>query len=598
MNLYLYTTVCRAPAFIVLWIVLCAAPMPGQQIALSRQMGPSLQLTTDQERMLSRAREILKKAAVGEAEQDIRLQVLKATLSGAVIRPDDDYPETRNPRHWTLSNDEFVVAAESTPVEAIADLWAAHENDGVPIPRIRCNKYSSLILVEGYIQYFRETGNTAGLTALNRLIGHRTIPRGLPNGGEGLLWQRRQGSDRLLPGDQVWFDNPFFERGRELIHEESYQQAIRDGKSPKDAAAAADATTESLTAGEEGSNVFCLGDDKFIRGASSLSRLCRESFQQRGNENATAHEKILTPKILTLTRFQQHMIDDNYTAQACMRTNPGTVRPEAFKIERVRSPIGPENLLRLYADLDPSKSLERLIDAMASHNKPPRLVTVGDVAVPLFGDDYDWPEQQRVRKAIDAVMRTKSDDLWWRLRASIHDNRYVLTATRGRVAKNFTLGALCRDIVDSRLCLGVTAHLPSVPGRLPATFRPEQEFWQHEDEWARERTPLCVMQAALCRRAIEQWETVLGTLPGGDGQAHRYTADEKARCVAALKKEIAERNQTKKALYEEVVVPWLPAPGGWEGFDAQRAREVRAEYEVSAWGSHKRDALPAGAPSR
>ncbi len=579
------TAIRNVPALIVLWlIVLCATSLPGQQIALPRQIGSSLQLTTDQERILSRAREILKKAALGEAEQEVRVQVLKATLTGTVIRPDDDYPEMRNPRHWTLSNDEFVVAAESAPVEAIADLWVVHENDGVPIPRIRCNKYSSLILIQGYIQYFCETSNMAGLSALNRLIGHRTIPRGLPNGGEDLLWKRRLGSGCLLPGDQVWFDNPFFERGRELIHEEIYQQAIRAGKSSKDAAASADATTESLTAGEEGSNVFCLGDDKFIRGASSLSRLCRDSFQRRENGNATAHEQVLTPKILTLTRFQQHMIDDNYTAQACMRASPGSVRPEDFKIERVRSPIGPENLLRLYAGSAPSQPLEWLIDAMASHNKPPRLVTVGDAAVPLFGEDYDWSEQQRVRTAIDAVMRIKSDDLWWKLRARIHDDRYVLTARRGRVAKNFTLGALCCDIVDSRLCLGFTAHLPSVPGRLPATFRPEQEYWQHEAQWARERTPLYAMQAALCEHAIQQWETVQGTLPGSDGQAHIYTADEKARYVAALKKEIAERNETKKALYEEVVVPWLPAPSGWEGFDAERAKETREEYERKTVG--------------
>ncbi len=314
------TTACRVPAVIVLWlIVLCAAPLPGQQFALPRPTGSPLRLTMDQERILFRAREILKKAAISEAEQEVRLQVLKATLTGTVIRPDDDYPEMRNPRHWTLCNDEFVVAAESAPVEAIADLWVVHETDGVPIPRIRCNKYSSLILIQGYIQFFRETHNAAGLNALNRLIGHRTIPHGLPNGGEDLLWKRRLGSDRLLPGDQVWFDNPFFERGRELIHEETYQQAVSEGKSPKDAAASADTYTESLTAGEEGSNVFCLGDEEFIRGASSLSRLCRDSLQRRENENVTAHEKIFTPKILTLTRFQQHMIDDNYTAQACMR---------------------------------------------------------------------------------------------------------------------------------------------------------------------------------------------------------------------------------------------------------------------------------------
>ena len=567
-------------------IVLCVMPLPGQQIALSRQVGaPSLPSTTDQEQILARAREILRKAALSEAEQEVRLQIIKATLTGMVIRPDDDYPEICNPKHWRLSNDVFVVAPESTAVDAIADLWVAHENDGVPIPRIRCYKYTSLILIQGYIQYFRQTRNAAGLAALNRLIGHREIPHGLPNGGDDVLWKRRPASDSLLPGDQVWFENPFFELGQELVHEEFYQQAIRDGKSPEEAAVSAKASTASLIAGEEGSNVFCLGDEKFIRGASSLSRLCRDSFQRHENENAAAHEQVLTPKILTLKRFQQHMVDDNYTAQACLRAGPGTVRPEDFKIARVRTPMDPESLVRLYTDSVPSKPLERLIDALASHNKPPRLATVGDATIPLFGEAYDWSEQQRVRAALDAVMRTKSDDLWWRLRASIRDDRYVLTATRNGVAKNFTLGAICCGIVDARLCLGFSAHLPSVPGRLPATFRPEQEYWQHEAQWARDHTPLYVMQAALCQRAIEQWETVQGTLPGSDDQAHIYTADEKARFVAALRQEIAARSQTKKAMYEEVIVPWVPAPSGWEGFDAESANEARSEYEMKMVGA-------------
>ena len=521
----------------------------------------------------TRAREILTKAAVDKAEEEVRLQVVKATLTGTVIRPDDDYPEMRNPKHWTLSNDTFVVAPQSTPVEAIADLWVMHENDGVPVPRIRCYKYTTLILIEGYIEYFRATGNTAGLDALNRLVGHRKIPHELPNGGDDLLWKRRHGSDNLLPGDQVWFDNPFFERGREVIYQEVYQQSIREGKPPEEAAASAKASTASLIAGEEGSNVFYLGDDKFIRGASSLLRLSRSSFQWREKENATAHEQVLTPKIFSLARFQEHMVDDNYTAQACLRASSATVRPEDFKIERVRSPINPDNLVRLYAAAAPNKPLERLVDAMASRNKPPRLVTVGGATIPLFGESYDWSEQNRVRTAIDAVVRTKGDDAWWRLRASIGDNRYVLTAARGGVAKNFTLGELCSDIVDSRLCLGFTSHLPSVPGRLPATFRPEEEYWRHEAQWVCERTPLYAMQAALCKRAIAQWKTVQGTLPGGDGQSHRYTAEEKTRYVAALRKEIADRDGTKKAVYEEVVVPWLPAPNGWEGFDAEARKE-------------------------
>ena len=93
------------------------------------------------------------------------------------------------------------------------------------------------------------------------------------------------------------------------------------------------------------------------------------------------------------------------------------------------------------------------------------------------------------------------------------------------------------------------------------------------------------MQAALCEVAIEQFAAVQGTLPGSDGHSHVYTADEKARCVAAWRKQIADLNKTKKAIYEEVVVPWLPAPSGWEGYDAQRADEARAEYKRLKRGS-------------
>jgi hypothetical protein len=578
-------------------------------------------LTAEQQHILARAREILVKAGVNESEREVRLQVIKAVLTGAVIRPDDDYPEMRNPKFWTLSNDVFVLTPGIAPVDAISDLWAVHEKDGVPIPRIRCYKYSSLALVQGHIQYLRETGNTAGLAELNRLLGRRTIPQGLPNGGDDLLWKRRNGGDGLLPGDQAWVDNPFFERGRKLLRQEAYEQLLREGRPAADAIAEAKNSTDDLIAGEEGSNVFYLGDDKLMRGAFSLCRLCRETFQPGGKGATAAYEQVFTPMIFSLARFQEHMIDDNYSAQACLRAEPASVRAEDFKIERVRAPIGPENLLRLEADAAAGKpaarpvdetvairmsveapspafspeppaakqeprplspytkiELDKLIDAAASRNRPPRLATAGGAAFPLFDKDYDWAEQRRVRLALEALMRTKSDELWWRLRDNVGDRRYVLTASRNGAVKNFTLGELCSDIVDLRLCLAFTSHLPSVPGRLPPVFRPEREFWLREAEWSRRRERLYAMQAALCEAAIEQFASVRGTLPGSDGLSHVYSADEKARCLAALRKESTERTKAKKALYEEVVVPWLPAPSGWEGFDAQRAREARADY--------------------
>jgi hypothetical protein len=548
-------------------------------------MGPYRQLTAEQQKILARAKEILKESGRSESEQSVRLQVVKAVLTGYVIRPDDDYPEARNPKCWSLVNDCFFVAPGVAPADAISDLWVIHESDGTPIPRIRCFKYSTLVLIQGQIQNFRDTGNAAGLAALNRLMANRLIPQGIPNGGDDLLWKRRQGSDNLLPGDQVWVDNPFFDRGRELIRKDSYRQQIREGMAPEQAVAAAKEATEALCAGEEGSNVFCLGDDKLARGATSLSRLAR--VQGRQSDKGAAgdkaslkeHEQIFTPMIFTLPRFQEHMIDDNYSAQACMRADPVSVRPEDFKIARVRSPIGPENLLNVCTDEADGVLMCKLIDEMASHNKAPKLVTLGAATVPIFGNKYDWAEQHRVRTAIDAAMRTRSDDLWWRMKSSVNDDRYVYTASRGGVAKNFTIGDLCSDIVDLRVCLGFTSHLPSVPGRLPANFRPEETFAKHEADWARERKPLYAMQAALCDRAAELWAPISGTSPGSDGQSHVYSEVEKATFAAAMKKESAELTKSKRARYEEVVVPWLPAPSGWEGFDAQRAQEARQELD-------------------
>ena len=63
-----------------------------------------------------------------------------------------------------------------------------------------------------------------------------------------------------------------------------------------------------------------------------------------------------------------------------------------------------------------------------------------------FAANYDWQEQERVRSAIDAVMRADPDAIWWSLHDNRDDDRYVLTARRGLAIRNFTLGMICGDI--------------------------------------------------------------------------------------------------------------------------------------------------------
>ena len=194
------SAVCLRLCFLWL-IVLWAMPLPGQQTASPRQTAILPAIDSGASEDPRARREILKKTTLSEAEQEVRLRVLEAALAGSVITPDDDNPEARNPKHWTIVP-WYALSwpPKARAVEAIADLWIVHENDGVPVPRIWCYKYSSLTLVQGYIRYFRDTGNTAGLAALNKLIGHKEFPAGLPNEGEGLLWKRRCGERQPAAG--------------------------------------------------------------------------------------------------------------------------------------------------------------------------------------------------------------------------------------------------------------------------------------------------------------------------------------------------------------------------------------------------------------
>ena len=154
------------------------------------------------------------------------------------------------------------------------------------------------------------------------------------------------------------------------------------------------------------------------------------------------------------------MSDDNYSAHVCLRANPEAVRPECLTIERGRSPLAPEFLMLHDAIERPAEKLNELIDAMASGNRPPHLDWRGGATVPVFDDDHDWAERQRVRTALETVMRANCDETWWELLARAGDDRYVLTASRGAETRNFTIGMLCADLADMRLCLGWVRCLP------------------------------------------------------------------------------------------------------------------------------------------
>ena len=338
----------------------------------------TVKLTRQGQRILDKAASILRKSSLSGAEQHVRLNAVKAVLTGTVGVPDDDNPEVRNPHLWTLVEDRYVVAGTSTAVEAIADLWTVHDNDGVPVPRIWCYQYASLVMAAAYVQYFQDTGNKAGLDAMNDLIGQKVFPVALPGEGDDLLWKTRRGHADLLPGDQVWFQNPYDRQGRELLRQHFYDAALADGKPAAEAMAISETATDSAAAGEQGSNVFYLGDNLVARGAVSVVRAFRGSRPGASPAAAAGYEQVYTQKIFTIPRFRQHIIDDFNTVQAYMEAHPGSVRPDDFQIKQVRSLVNPDACVQWGSDAERARRIDRLIDAMASRNKEPKLVECGD----------------------------------------------------------------------------------------------------------------------------------------------------------------------------------------------------------------------------
>ena len=539
--------------------------------ALTRQAHSGLHLSAASQDILTRAEALLEQEDISTDERKLRLEIVRAVMTGTVIRPSDDSPEMRNPAYWVLVNDCFVVAPGIQPVEAIEDLWTLHGVDGTPVPRIRCLKYTTLILVQGIIQYFRTTGNADGIDAMNDFLGHKVIPNELPNKGYDILWKRHYETDRLLPGDQVWFDNPFFERGRELFREQFQQEALHAGKEPDSAASWAKTRAKAVTAGEEGSNAFYIGDDHFILGADSLVTAFRGPLPSEQSNPLPAHEQVFTQKLFNLECFREHMMEDNFSVQAVIRADSRSVKPECFTIERVRTPLDPKHFLQYQAKRPASKEISDLISTMASSNPAPVLHKEGETSFATFTADFDWHEQDRVRLAIDAAMRADPDAIWWSLHDTRDDERYVLTARRGTEIQNFTLGMICGDIAYARLCLCFTRRLPLVPGRLPDAFHPEHEFLRNEKQWRTDGMPLFAMQSALCNAAIKAWEHVEETQPGEDGRGHRFSTEEKMNYVKALQEEIEQLTRTRRAACEEVILPCRPAPVGWEGFHESSA---------------------------
>jgi hypothetical protein len=246
---------------------LCSfASAPGQEKSAS---GPEMG-ATNLARLLGVARDELRAAKRPEKEIRLRLKIVEnvATVKAYFPRADGGPPETRNAKYW-VENDDGYYVPRGRPTEAIRDLWRTTSG-------IRCHKLSTLVMLKALI----DVADAKQLAELDNMLRGKVIPDDLPDEGIGTLFDEpaaKNGEvyqqDEFLPGDEVWFDNPYFDR---LSRKK-----------------------QSKYRGQEGHHVFYVGGgqvmDMYSREPTALEEF-RETFLRWGSVRTVAEKEDCEPK--------------------------------------------------------------------------------------------------------------------------------------------------------------------------------------------------------------------------------------------------------------------------------------------------------------
>jgi signal peptidase I len=216
------------------------------------------------------ARDELHAAKFSNNEIQLRLRIVEnvATVKAYFPRAYGGRPEKRNPEYWAQNNEGDYIPREK-PTESIKDLWRTTSG-------IRCRKLSTLVMLKSLI----DVADSKRLVELNDMLHGKVIPNDLPKDGVGTLFEKphpKHGeifrNDEFLPGDEVWFDNPYFEQLSDKL--------------------------QAKYRGQEGHHVFYIGGgnvmDMYSREPVSIDDF-RKSFLEWGSVKIAAEDKVLEPK--------------------------------------------------------------------------------------------------------------------------------------------------------------------------------------------------------------------------------------------------------------------------------------------------------------
>lgn len=190
-----------------------------------------------------------------------------------------------------------------------------------------------------------------------------------------------------------------------------------------------------------------------------------------------------------------------------------------------------------------ARDIENVVGSLANANRPPSIQGRIPSARPVFSDDYDWDEQDRIVQSIEKILRN-SDRALPALLKHVDDDRYCLTIRGAQHVNNASVGDICEMILDKSLCAAHTRHIPDLEDHNRKLMRLRSTaYFRGFDlpKWCGEKLEMNLalyeLQVEICEMEIRNCEQIKG-IP--------ETA--KQRFVSAVRSEIVDLRSRRKAV--------------------------------------------------
>jgi hypothetical protein len=204
-----------------------------------------------------------------------------------------------------------------------------------------------------------------------------------------------------------------------------------------------------------------------------------------------------------------------------------------------------------------AKAIARMIDDLANRNTPPPLLKdsrVESFKIPLFPEDYDWKEQDRVKRALRELTGAATAEQWEELIKRADDAKYCLTVmevTSGLYTLgNWSVGDLCRVLAYEEL-VGAFEHDPSLgedpSGQHYIYLKPGFD-WEDIADWRKKR-----MDKSLVELQMEAGDRGLVELAKDDRLRQSLKDDVRGKIQAKLE----TLRRTKQPILRKDLPGWL-----------------------------------------